>query len=131
MIRRKIDMITKVLKKFKANAFEVSVVSAVSAKDLASCETEAGQSRNSFLANKKHIGILCIERICSSYVVYTSGSMRDGWYLVSDRFGVQNVIPLGTVKAEIIGVTGKYTTRNIFVADCSAKLLNKGGVDNE
>lgn len=123
---RKIDMITKVLKKFKANAFEVSIVGTVSAKDLASCEIDAGRSRNEFMANKKHTGILYLECICGSYVVYTSGSMRNGWYLVSDKFGVQNVTPIGTVKAEIIGVTGKYTTRNIFVADCSAKLLKEG-----
>lgn len=129
-------MITKVLKQFKANAFEVS---AISSKDLISCEIEAGQSRNSFLASKKHTGILYIERICDSYVVYTSGSMRDGWYLVNSKFGgpsafgepSANITPLGVVKAEIIGVTGKYTTRNIFVADCSAKLLNKEDADNE
>lgn len=123
-------MITKVLKQFKANAFEVS---AASNKDLTSCEIEAGRSRNSFLMDKKHTGILYIERICNSYVVYTSGSMRDGWYLVNSKFGgpSANITPLGVVKAEIIGVTGKYTTRNIFVADCSAKLLNKEDADNE
>ena len=115
-----IIMKNKILKRIKVNAFEVkSADCTISRDDTLDC----GKHINEFLLKpKSYKGILHIERIMNSIVVYAYGSMKDCWDLVKQKF-LDNVIPLGEVPAEILYVGGKNTKRHIFVADCSGSML--------
>ena len=110
-----------ILKNFKVNAFEVKCDDYnISKDDIVMCQIHI----NDFFSDKKnYCGILYMESILDSVVVYTYGNIKSCWEIVKAKFQDAEIMPLGEVKAEIIGVEGKHTRRHIFVADCSGSFL--------
>ena len=116
-------MRTRVLKKFKVCVFKVDGVVDINDDILAKCS----RGINSYLADSRYEGILHVEYIGGILVAYATGVENEASYAVVNAFrscsthyiGKVDAHYIGKVDAQIIGVEGSYTTRHIFVADCS------------
>ena len=108
-------MRTRVLKKFKVCIFKVDGVVDINDDILAKCS----RGINSYLADSRYEGILHVEYIGGILVAYATGVENEASYAVVNAFRSCSTHYIGKVDAQIIGVEGSYTTRHIFVADCS------------
>lgn len=116
-------MRTRVLKKFKVCVFKVDGVVDINDDILAKCS----RGINSYLADSRYEGLLHVGYFGDILVAYFIGDVNKANYAVVSAFrscSTQytrkvDAHYIGKVDAQIIGVEGSYTTRHIFVADCS------------